>query len=123
MLSDGASTLYVPQRVREISPGGDLVPYFSNSSELFVTRNLKPGDTYSVSAPLFLSGDPGLGTLIEVCSTLEDSGYAQIAETYTSLPSHLEEPVYALAREAASFASSPYDKALALQSWLVRSYR
>ncbi|MBQ5576349.1 MAG: hypothetical protein IIT37_09925, partial [Bacteroidales bacterium] len=40
MLSSSVSTLFVPQRVRRINPGGDLVPYFSNSSELFVTHNL-----------------------------------------------------------------------------------
>ena len=123
MLSDSASTLFVPQRVRELIPGGELVPYFSNSSELFITRNLKAGDTYRVSAPLFLAGDSGLGTLIEVCSTLEDSRYDQVVETYTVLPSHLEEPVYELAREAASVAASPYDRALAIQSWLSRSFR
>ena len=123
MLSDSASTLFVPQRIRELTPGGELVPYFSDSSELFVTRNLRAGDTYTVSAPLFLAGDSGLGTLIEVCSTLDDSRYEQIVETYTSLPDHLEEPVYAMAREASSVASSPYDKALALQSWLSRTYR
>lgn len=123
MLNDSASTLFVPQRVRDLVPGGELVPYFSNSSELFVTRNLRPGDTYTVSAPLFLAGDSGLGTLIEVCSTLEDSRYEQVLETYTTLPDHLEEPVYALAREAASVASSPYNRALALQSWLTRNYR
>ena len=123
MLSDSASTLFVPQRVRDLTPGGELVPYFSNSSELFVTRNLRAGDTYSVSAPIFQAGDPGLGTLIEVCSTLEDSRYDQVVDTYTSLPAHLEEPVYALAREAASVASAPYDQALAIQSWLSRSFR
>ena len=123
MLSDSASTLFVPQRVRELIPGGDLVPYFSSSSELFVTRNLKAGDTYSVSAPIFHAGDPGLGTLIEVCSTLEDSRYDRIVDAYTSLPNHLEEPVYALAREVASVASAPYERALAIQSWLSRSFR
>ncbi len=123
MLSDSASTLFVPQRVRDLVPGGELVPYFSNSSELFVTRNLRAGDTYTVSAPIFQAGDPGLGTLIEVCSTLEDSRYDQVVDTYTSLPVHLEEPVYALAREAASVAAAPYDQALAIQSWLSRSFR
>ena len=123
MLSDSASTLFVPQRVRELNPGGDLVPYFSNSSELFITRNLKAGDTYSVSAPVFQAGDSGLGTLIEICSTLDDPGYDRIVDTYTSLPAHLEEPVYALAREASSVADAPYEKALALQSWLSRSFR
>ena len=123
MLNNSASTLFVPQRIRELKPGGELVPYFSNSSEVFITRNLQAGDTYSVSAPIFQAGDPGLGTLIEVCSTLDDSAYDRISETYTSLPAHLEEPVYALAREASSVAEAPYEKALALQSWLSRSYR
>ena len=123
MLTDSASTLFVPQRIRELIPGGELVPYFSSSSELFVTRNLRAGDTYSVSAPLFLAGDPGLGTLIEVCSTLEDDRYDRIVETYTVLPGHLEEPVYALALEASSVQSAPYERALALQSWLNRNCR
>lgn len=123
MLRDSASTLFVPQRVRELTPGGELVPYFSNSSELFVTRNLQAGDTYSVSAPIFQAGDPGLGTLIEICSTFEDPGYDRAVETYTGLPDHLEEPVYRLAREAASAGASPYDRALAIQSWLNRGFR
>lgn len=123
MLSDSASTLFVPQRVRDLVPGGELVPYFSSSSELFVTRNLRAGDTYTVSAPLFLAGDPGLGTLIEVCSTLEDDRYDRIVETYTALPGHLEEPVYSLALEASSVQSAPYERALALQSWLNRNCR
>ena len=118
-----SSTLFVPQRVRDLIPGGDLVPYFNNSSELFVTRNLQPGDTYTVSAPIFLAGDSGLGTLIEVCSTMEDSAYDKIVQTYTTLPAHLEGVVYSMAREASSVAASPYDKALALRSWLSRSYR
>ena len=118
-----SSTLFVPQRVRSLIPGGDLVPYFNNSSELFVTRNLQAGDTYTVTAPLFLAGDSGLGTLIEVCSTMEDSAYEKIVQTYTALPSHLEGMVYSLANEAASAAVAPYDKALALRSWLSRSFR
>ena len=123
MLSDSASTLFVPQRVRELIPGGDLVPYYSNSSELFVTRNLRAGDTYSVSGPLFLAGDSGLSTLIGICSTLEDDRYDLMVRTYTSLPQHLEQPVYTLAREISDVAVSPYDKALAIQAWLGRSLR
>ena len=122
MLRDSASTLFVPQRVRDLTPGGELVPYFSNASELFVTRNLQAGDTYSVSAPVFQAGDPGLGTLLEVCSTFDDDAYEQIRDTYTVLPSHLEEPVWQLAREVSSAGISPYDQALAVQSWLSRGY-
>ena len=121
--SQFSSTLFVPQRVRNLIPGGDLVPYFNNSSELFVTRNLQAGDTYTVTAPLFMAGDSGLGTLIEVCSTMEDDAYEKIVQTYTTLPAHLEQIVYSMAREASSAAASPYEKALALRSWLSRKYR
>lgn len=123
MLSDSASTLFVPQRVRTLTAGGDLVPYFSNASEIFITRNLQPGDTYSVSAPLFQAGDSGLGTLIEVCSTLEDPGWERVLDLYTSLPGHLDPSLYDLAREVASAGITPYDRAMALQSWLSRSFR
>ena len=76
-----------------------------------------------IQSPFLTAGDSGLNTLIEVCSTLNDSHYEQISRTYTVLPSHLEQPVYDLAQEITSIASSPYDKALALQSWLSRSCR
>ena len=123
MLSESASTLFVPQRIRELTPGGGLVPYYSNSSELFATRNLQPGDTWSVSAPLFLAGDPGLGTLIDASSAFTDASWSSILETYTALPDHLEQPVFALAREIASAAATPYEKALTIQSWLSRNCR
>jgi len=123
MLSDSASTLFVPQRIRELSPGGGIVPYFSRASEVFITRNLQAGDTYSVSAPLFMAGDSGLGTLIDVCSSFDDPAWEGVLDTYTALPSHLEQPVYDLARETAAAGASPYDRALALQSWLSRSFR
>ena len=54
---------------------------------------------------------------------MEDSAYDKIVQTYTTLPAHLEGVVYSMAREASSVAASPYDKALALRSWLSRSYR
>ena len=123
MLSPGVSTLFVPQRIRQLRAGGELVPYFTNSSEVFVTRNLREGDTWSVSAPLFMAGDPGLGTLVEAASTQEDAGWEQVLETYTRLPSHLEEPVWQLAAEIAAGGATPYEKAFALQNYLSRSYR
>ena len=123
MLSGSASTLFVPQRVRELVPGGETVPYFSNSSEIFITRNLQAGDTYEVSAPLYVSTDPGIGTLTEICATLGDPGYENIRNTYTELPAHLEQPVRDLAAEITAAGSTPYEKAMALQNHLSRNYR
>ena len=123
MLADGASTLFAPQRIRSLRAGGDLVPYFSNSSELFTTRNLQPGDTWSVSAPLFQAGDSGLSILVEAAAAGEDPRYESIKEDYTILPTHLEEPVWQLAADITAGCETPYEKAYALQTWLSRTYR
>ncbi len=123
MLSDSASTLFLPQRIRELRAGGELVPYFSNSSEVFVTRNLLAGDTWSASAPLFTAGDPGLGTLVDAAQAAEDPQFASVTETYTRLPAHLEEPVWQLALDTVSGLDSEYNKAFAIQNMLSRSFR
>ena len=123
MLASGASTLFVPQRIRSLRAGGDLVPYFSNSSELFTTRNLEPGDTWAVSAPVFQAGDPGISILVEAAAAGEDPQFESVRETYTVLPTHLEEPVWQLAADITADCGTPYEKAYALQTWLSRTYR
>jgi phage terminase large subunit len=75
------------------------VPYFSNSSEIYITRNLQAGDTYEASAPLYAADDQGIGTLTEVCEGLEDPQWDSVRNTYLELPSHLEQPVTDLAYE------------------------
>ena len=123
MLASGASTVFVPQRIRDLQVGGELVPYFSNSSELFITRNLQAGDTWSVSAPMLQAGDAGLSILIRSAEEMDDPLWENILETYTRLPSHLEEPVWQMALDVTSPHETNYDKAFALQSFLSRSYR
>lgn len=123
MLDASASSLFVPQRIRSLSPGGELVPYFNSSSEVFVTRDLQAGDTYTVAAPLMVAGDAGLGTLIAACESSTDPLYPQILSDYTGLPDHLQEQVYQLAQEACQGAATPYDKAYAIQTYLSRSFR
>ena len=118
MLNESPSTLFVPQRVRELIPGADLVPYFSDASEIFITRNLQDGDTYTVKAPLFTSDDPGIGTLIDLCAAKDDAGRESVPEIYTALPDHLEQSVYDLARKITAGISNPYEKAAAIQNWL-----
>ncbi len=123
MLAGSASTLFVPQRVRELVPGGEAVPYFSNSSEIYITRNLQEGDTYEVSAPLYVSTDPGIGTLTEICATLGDPRWESIRNTYLELPAHLEQPVRDLADKITAGASTPFEKAMALQNYLSRNFK
>ena len=123
MLSGSASTLFVPQRVRKLNPGGETVPYFSNSSEIFITRNLQAGDTWDVYAILYSCMDPGIGNLTELCAALDDPRWENVREMYTELPGHLEKPVQDLAYEITSAASTPYEKAMAIQNYLKRNYK
>jgi len=123
MLDSSASSMFVPQRIRSLNPGGELVPYFNSGSEVFVTRDLQPEDTYTVTAPLMLAGDAGLSTLIQACEGTEDPLYPQILHDYTALPDHLQEQVFRLAQEACEGAVTPYDKAFALQNYLSRNFR
>lgn len=123
LLSDNVSTMFVPQRVRSLSPGGDLVPYFNNASEIFATRDLEAGDTYTVTAPLIQAGDAGLGTLIGACAELDDASYADVASIYTKLPDHLQQPMYDLAQKASEGAATPYEQAFAIQNYLSRNFR
>ena len=123
MLTDSMSSLFVPQRVRQLSPGGDLVPYFNTGSEIFVTRNLQAGDTWTVQAPLVMAGDAGLEILIDACAQADDPAYEAIRQTYTALPDHLQQELYDLARRAVEGSTSPYQMAFALQNYLSRSYR
>ena len=123
MLTESMSSLFVPQRVRQLSPGGDLVPYFNVGSEIFVTRNLQAGDTWTVQAPLVQAGDPGLDILVNACAQAEDPAYEEIRRTYTALPDHLQQELYDLARRAVEGSTTPYQMAFALQNYLSRSYR
>ena len=110
------------ERIVELT-GGETVPYFSNSSEIFITRNLQAGDTWDVTAPLYRWSDSGIGTLTEICATLNDPRWEKVRETYTELPGHLEKPVQDLAYEITSMAATPYEKAMAIQNYLTRNYK
>lgn len=123
MLEDTASTLFVPQRADSFNAGGDLVLYFNPSSEVFATRNLKAGDTYTVTGRLFTSDDAGLATLVNAAASLRDDRWETVVSTYTALPSHLEQPVYDLAASVTDSHETMYDKAFAIQTWLSRNYR
>lgn len=121
--TSATTSLFVPQRVRELTVGGDLVPYFNDSGEIFVNRDLQPDDSYTVTAPLCEGGDPGLETIVNACAAADDPNYAAIANVYTLLPEHLQSQVYGKTREAAADAQTPYQKALTVRNWLRANYR
>ncbi len=119
MDADGVSTLMVPQRIRSLSAGGGLVPYFNQSSEIFVTRDVETGDSYACEALLLRAGDAGIEAAVRRAALAGDEARdEEIAGSYTRLPDHLQEQVFALTREAVGAAQTPYEKAMAIAAWL-----
>ena len=118
-----ASTLFTPQRIKDLSTQSDMVVYFNNASELFITRDLKLDDSYTVEAALMQGGDPGLGTLVNAAQETPDANYSGIMERYNILPSHLEQQIFDTALRITENYQTPYDKALAIKNYLSRYYR
>ncbi len=122
MVQGSASTMFLPQRVRTLTPEGELTAYFNVGGEIFATENLVAGDAWSADAALFTSADGGLAALVEAASNTSDPGWKTACDTYLQLPEHMDSRVYALAAEITAGFASPYEKALAIQRHLMTGY-
>ncbi len=122
MVQGSVSTLFLPQRVRTLTPEGELTAYFNVSGEIFATENLVAGDAWSADAALFTSADWGLQALVEAASRTPDPGWKTVCDTYLQLPEHMDSRIYALAAEITAGISSPYEKAQALRRYLKNNY-
>ncbi|MDD3212290.1 MAG: transglutaminase domain-containing protein [Eubacteriales bacterium] len=122
MENSAASTVFTPVFLRSLTMENDMVPYFNDSSELFITRDLALGDRYTVYAPVFEGGDSGLDALVNA-PLKEDAYYSELYETYTQLPSHLEQKVFDDVRNIVAGETTPYGKAMAIMRHLQKYYR
>lgn len=116
--SGGASTLFTPQRVRSLSTGAHMTPYFNRSTEIFITRNLQPGDVYTVSYVSVNAADSGMAELAEQHAALDDPLYEQAVSQYTALPGHIQQEVYDIAAEATAGCATDWQRAAALRDYL-----
>lgn len=120
--NSAASTVFAPLFVRSLNTTGDMVPYFNDASELFITRDLQRDDRYTVYAPLVEGGQAGLDALVNAAGK-GDSDYQSIAANYTALPTHLEQKVYADVENIVRGETTSYGKALAIMRHLQKYFR
>ncbi len=122
MIKAGISALFVPHGLTDYQAPIDLVTYFSTGGEVFITRGVEPGDSYSVSAAL-PTGDTGaMRELTLQRQGKGDDRYRAAREGYTSLPRGIEQGVYTLSEKLTRDQKNPYDKALAIQNHLMAGY-
>lgn len=122
MLGDGISTLYTPHRLRELSAGIDNAIYYNTAGEVFITRGVKAGDSYLFTALQKSGGNKAVEQLLQAASAQDDPLYDAAMRDYMALPKGIENGVYELARSLTEGNLSPYQKALRLQSHLMKSY-
>lgn len=120
--NSAASTVFTPLFLRSLNMTGDMVPYFNDASELFITRDLKRDDRYTVYAPLVEGGQAGLDALVNAAAKT-DEDFQAITAAYTPLPSHLEKKVYDDVQNIVRGETTPYGKALAIMRHLQKYYR
>lgn len=121
MRSDSVSTLYLTQRFSALS-GEGIVPYFSPASEVFGTRSLTLGDSYTFSGTRMSYDTQGVRDVVLAASKSPDQPLEGIRETYLSVPSGVEPDVYALVTRITQDAQNDFDRAAALCAYLRSAY-
>ncbi len=119
MASDSASTLFVSQRMEDLSTPMELVPYFNTSSEIFVTRNLTAGDSYSFSATTVNPNDPALPMLLAQAAA---SAPARDMSAYLRVPEHMADQVRQLVENIVSNHDTPLDIAVNIRDYLRNNF-
>ncbi len=122
MLAEGTSTLFVPAQMQEFSMSLADAVYYNSAGEVFLTRNVKAGDRYSLTSRVPGSREK----LIEYAKTVEgeaDSRYNDAMLNYTHLPDGIDSRVYALAVDLTGGAATNAEKAYAIQDYLANNYK
>lgn len=130
LLADGTSTLFVPQRLTNISSAEGFVPYFGSNSEVFITRDTQAGDAYTVTAPLPSADDPGIDQLLLQAHSRAQSrdgsagasDWAAICETYAAYPETVEDEVVRIVSYLVQDAATPYERAQRIADFLRQDY-
>ncbi|MDR0896505.1 MAG: transglutaminase domain-containing protein [Oscillospiraceae bacterium] len=117
MQSGSASTLFLPARAQALNMPMALVPYFNAAGELFVTRNLAPGDAYDFAAPVIAPDDPRLPGLLQ-----QAQGEGRDMAAYLRLPNALAPDLLTLTQQITAGATTPLDTALAIWRHLRENY-
>ena len=123
ILNNGTTTLFAPARTRTLQLEGErMVLYYNTAGELFLTRNLAPGDEYTITYMPFVPGSKATEALVRACAGMEDPRYAEVMEQYTAIPRHIQQEIYDIAAKATAGCATPYEKAMGIQKYLRANY-
>ncbi len=125
MTRDAATTLYVPDRMQELTPDSpSMVPYYNAASEVFLSRNLQAGDSYTVRYLPVLADRSRTKEWVRRAASEEDPDYAEILEKYLTVPDfvRLNSAVTELSFQAAGGQEDLLARAISIRNWLRESF-
>ncbi len=122
MLDEGTSTLFVPGRLEKFEMDLSTAVYYNTAGEMFLTREVRPGDRYRLRALQVLPGN-ALREAVVKGEGQNDDRWQEILSHHTQLPEGIEGGVYALTMQLTGDLDNPYDRAMAIMDYLRRETR
>ncbi len=125
IVRDAATTLFIPDRTQELAMGdASMVPYYNASSEIFLSRNLRAGDSYTLTYLPVTADRARTRAWVEAARNRDDPQYPDILDHYLSVPEQLRmnRAVTDLSSRAAGGEEDLFDRAMAIRDWLRETY-
>ena len=122
MLDEGTSTLFVPGRLDRFSMDLSTAVYYNTAGEMFLSREVQPGDAYRLRA-LLPAADDALREAVIRGESGNDDRWQDIVAAHCKLPQGIEGNVYALTMEVTDGADNAYDRAVAIRDYLRKNMR
>lgn len=123
-LGNGTTTLFAPSHTRTLQMESQrMVLYYNMAGELFITRDLQSGDSYTLTCLPAAASSRQTAALVAACAEREDPYFTEVRDIYLKLPPHIQQEIFDIAHEAAGNAETPYEKALNIMQYLRTHYR
>ena len=117
MLSEGTSTLFVPGLLEKFEMDLSTAVYYNTAGEVFLSREVQPGDRYSLRALL-----PEMNDVLRQAAIrgegANDDRYQDILQDHIQLPEGIDGGVYALTMQVIDGADNAWDRAVAILRYL-----
>ena len=115
MLAEGTSSLFVTGRLESFDMPLDTAVYYNSIGELFLSRRVQPGDSYSLTG---WQAGPEVRAAVIAAQADEDPNYEEALETCLLLPDGIDAGVYELVAGIVEGCDNDFDRAAAIEAWL-----
>ena len=114
----GTSTLFVPARLDNLDVALDLVTYYNETGEVFITRGVEAGDSYGVSGWIVDATRDDLVAAVNAAMSADDPHWMDVCNEYMALPAGIESELYWLTMDIVKDCETPIEKAYAIADYL-----